>query len=261
MYDILFGQVQLFRTQEGAVKKLLILVAIGILSPSISLAKNEVNDRVVRAAVVLKEIGEAPDKGIPQDLLDKAACVAVIPGLKKGGFILGAAYGKGLMSCRTDMGDGPWSAPSMLLLEGGSFGLQIGAQSVVLILVVMNVSGLESLLDSKFTLGGDASVAAGPVGRTAAAETDAWMSAKILAYSRAKGLFGGLVLKGGVIRPDNDANQVLYGKQVEPRNVLLHRSAEPVPSDAKIFLNELTRISPKHVSKEKAPEAQKSQGK
>ncbi len=240
-------------------KKLLILLSIGLLSPSISLAKNEVNDRVVRAAVVLKEITEAPDKGIPQDLLDKCACVAVIPGLKKGGLILGAAYGKGLMSCRTDMGNGPWSDPSMFLLEGGSFGLQIGVQSVDLILVIMNVSGIESLLNSKFTLGGDASVAAGPVGRTAAAETDAWMSAKILAYSRAKGLFGGLVLKGGVIRPDNDANQVLYGKQVEPRNVLLHQSAEPIPKDAKIFLNELTRISPKHVSNEKAPEAKKSQ--
>jgi lipid-binding SYLF domain-containing protein len=250
-----------FLYSGGAVKKLLILLSVGLLSPSISFAKNEVNDRVVHAAVVLKEISEAPDKGVPQDLLDKCACVAVIPGLKKGGFILGAAYGKGLMSCRTNMGDGPWSPPSMLLLEGGSFGLQIGVQSVDLILVIMNVSGLESLLDSKFTLGGDASVAAGPVGRTAAAETDAWMSAKILAYSRAKGLFGGLVLKGGVIRADNDANQVLYGKQMEPRNVLLHQSAEPVPKDAKIFLDELNRISPKHVSDQKPPEAKKDQGK
>ena len=246
-----------FRHPGGAVKKLLILVAIGLLGPSLLIAANEVNDRVVRAAVVLKEISEAPDKGIPQDLLDKCACVAVIPGLKKGGFIVGGAYGKGLMSCRTDLGDGPWSAPSMLLLEGGSFGLQIGVQSVDLILVIMNVSGLESLLNSKFTLGGDASVAAGPVGRTAAAETDAWMSAKILAYSRAKGLFGGLVLKGGVIRPDHDANQVLYGKQVEPRNVLLYRSADPIPKDAQILLDQLNRISPKHVSK--APAAKKTE--
>lgn len=227
-------------------KKLLFLAAIGLLSPALLMAASKVNDRVVSAAVVLREISNAPDKGIPQDLLDKSACVAVIPGLKKGGFILGLAYGKGVMACRTEMGDGPWSNPSMLLIEGGSFGLQIGAQSVDLVLVIMNVSGIESLLDSKFTLGGDASVAAGPVGRTAAAETDAWMSAKILAYSRSKGLFGGLVIKGGVVRPDSDANQVLYGKEIEPRAVLLHKSAEPVPKDAKIFLDELTRISPEH---------------
>jgi len=137
----------------------------------------------------------------------------------------------------------------MFLMTGGSFGLQIGGQSVDLILVIMNLSGLESMLDSKFTLGGDASVAAGPVGRTAAAETDAWMSAKILAYSRAKGLFGGLVLKGGVVRPDKDANQVLYGKEVEARSLLLHKT-DPVPRDAKIFLDELTRISPERVQKQ-----------
>jgi SH3 domain-containing YSC84-like protein 1 len=230
------------------VKKLLLLVAIGLLIPSFLFAASEVNDRVVRAAVVLREITGAPDKGIPQDLLDKSACVAVIPGMKKGGFIVGANYGKGLMSCRTDMGDGPWSAPSMLLVGGGSFGLQIGGQSVDLILVIMNISGMESMLDSEFTLGGDASVAAGPVGRTAAAETDAWMSAKILAYSRSRGLFAGLVLKGGVIRPDRDANQVLYGKSVDPRDMLLHRS-DSVPKDAKIFLDELTRISPKRLKK------------
>jgi len=225
------------------VKKLLILVAIGLLSPSVLLAANDVNDRVVRAAIALKEVTQAPDKGIPQDLLNKSACVAVIPGMKKGGFILGANYGKGLMSCRTENGSGPWSAPSMLLAGGMSFGLQIGIQSVDLILVIMNLSGMESLLNSKFTLGGDASVAAGPVGRTASAETDAWMSAQILAYSRARGLFGGLVVKGGVIRPDNDANHVLYNKEVQPRSILLEKS-EAIPKDVKIFLDELTRISP-----------------
>ena len=228
-------------------KKLLFLVAFGLLIPSLVMAGNPVNDRVVRAAVVLREIHNAPDGGIPNDLLNKSVCVAVIPGMKKGGFIFGANYGRGLMSCRTNRGDGPWSAPSMFRLEGGSFGLQIGAQSVDLVLVIMNLSGIESLLDSKFTLGGDASVAAGPVGRTASAETDAWMTAKILAYSRAKGLFGGLIVKGGVVRPDNDANHVLYGKPVAPREVLLYQSSNPVPKDAKIFLDELTRISPKRV--------------
>ncbi len=207
-------------------------------------AANEVNDRVVHAAVVLKEVSEIPEKGIPTDLLNRCTCVAVIPSMKKGGFVFGAAYGKGVMSCRTNNGDGPWSAPSMLQLEGGSFGLQIGAQAVDLVLVVMNLGGLDSLLDSKFTLGGDASVAAGPVGRTSSAETDAWMTAKILAYSRSRGLFGGLTLKGNTLRPDKDANQILYGKEVSARDILLHRSTD-IPNDAKIFVDELTKISPK----------------
>jgi lipid-binding SYLF domain-containing protein len=225
-------------------KKLLLSAAMVVMGSSALFANSEVNDRVVRAAIVLREIMETPDKGIPKDLLDSCTCVAVIPGMKKGGFIFGANYGKGLMSCRTEIGEGPWSAPSMLQLHGGSFGLQIGAQAVDLIFVVMNLSGLESLLNSKFTLGADASVAAGPVGRTAAAETDAWMSAKILAYSRARGLFGGLIVKGGTVRPDRDANFVLYGKKIEPRDLLLN-NAGSVPRDAQIFLDELTRISPR----------------
>jgi lipid-binding SYLF domain-containing protein len=199
---------------------------------------------VVRAAVVLEELSGAPDSSIPRDLIDKCACVAVIPGMKKGGFIFGANYGKGVISCRTENGDGPWSAPSMLQIQGGSFGLQIGAQAVDLVLLIMNVSGIESLLDSKFTLGGDASVAAGPVGRTAAAETDAWMTARILAYSRTRGLFGGLVLKGESIRPDRKANADIYGKQVEPQRILFQKS-ESIPKDVQIFLNELTKISPR----------------
>jgi len=233
------------------VKKLLIFAVVGILGLSYALADESkasktVGDRVVAAAVVLKEIAGIPEKSIPTDLLDKCTCVAVIPSLKKGGFIFGAAYGKGVISCRTNNGEGPWSAPSMIDLKGGSFGLQIGAQAVDLVLVVMNLGGLESLLDSKFTLGGDASVAAGPVGRTAAAETDAWLAAKILAYSRARGLFGGLVIKGGTLRPDNDANYVLYGKDIRPRGILLN-STENIPRDGKIFVDELTRISPKHI--------------
>ncbi len=136
----------------------------------------------------------------------------------------------------------------MLSLQGGSFGLQIGAQEVDLILVVMNLAGIESLLNTKFTLGADASMAAGPVGRTAAAETDAFMTAHILAYSRARGLFGGLIVKGGTLRPDKEANQVLYGKPVEPRSILFTRP-ESVPKDVKIFLDELTRLSPKKVKK------------
>jgi lipid-binding SYLF domain-containing protein len=214
-----------------------------ILCSSTVHAKNEIGDRVVSAAVVLKEVAGVPE-GIPKDLIDKCTCVAVIPSMKKGGFVFGAAYGKGVISCRTDNGVGPWSAPSMMTLEGGSFGLQIGAEAVDLVLVIMNLGGLESLLDSKFTLGGDASVSAGPVGRTTSAETDALMSAKILAYSRSRGVFGGLTLKGNTLRPDRDANHVLYGKEIRPRDLLLNPTTD-IPRDVKIFVNELTRISPK----------------
>jgi lipid-binding SYLF domain-containing protein len=227
-------------------KKIAILVIVGLLcsSPGFASVKGEVGDRVVRAAVVLREILDMPDKSIPTDLLNKCACVAIIPSMKKGGFIFGANYGKGVISCRTNSGTGPWSAPTMILLQGGSFGLQIGAQAVDLVLLVMNLGGMDSLLDSKFSLGGDASVAAGPVGRTAAAETDALMRAQILAYSRTRGLFGGLIIKGGVVRPDKTANFVLYGKEVSPRQVLMHQS-EPLPKDAQILVDELNKISPK----------------
>ena len=226
-------------------RKVLVCVLVLTLCGSAMLsAKNEVNDRVVHSAVVLRELADIPEKGIPTDLLNKSVCVAVVPSMKKAGFIFGGNYGKGVMACRTNNGTGPWSAPSMIFVGGGSFGLQIGGQAVDLVLLIMNLSGLESLLDSKFTLGGDASVAAGPVGRTASAQTDAWMSAKILAYSRSRGIFGGITLKGDVLRPDNDANHVLYGKDVVPRNILFNRS-DAVPKDAKIFIDELTRISPK----------------
>ncbi len=228
-------------------KKFVFPILFGLISASSLVAGSNVNDRVVRAAIVLKEIMQISDKGIPQGLLDKSACVAVIPGMKKGGFIFGGNYGRGLMSCRTNAGDGPWSAPSMFSLQGGSFGLQIGGQSVDLVFVIMKLSGLESLLSSKFTLGGDASVAAGPVGRAESAETDAFMSAEILSYSRASGLFAGMIVKGGVIRPDKDANKILYGKKIEAKEILF-QPPQDVPKDAQIFLDELTRISPKKLN-------------
>jgi len=227
------------------VRKVLFVILTCLFCNALLLA-GAVEDRAVRGAIALKEIMDAPDNSIPQDLLDRSACVAVIPGLKKGGFIFGANYGKGLMSCRLNDGDGPWSAPSMFRLEGGSFGLQIGAESVDMILVIMNISGLESLLNSKFTLGGDASVAAGPVGRAAAAETDVWMSAKILAYSRARGLFGGLIVKGGTVRPDKYANYDLYRELKDARTLLLSKT-DNVPKDAQIFMDQLTKLSPKRV--------------
>jgi len=217
---------------------------------------NEAGDRVVRAAIVLSEIMDAPDVGIPQDLIDKSVCVAIIPGMKKVGILLGGGYyGRGLMSCRIENGGGEWSAPSMFRLDGGNFGPQIGVQAVDLILVIMNLRGLESLLFTKFTLGGEASVAAGPVGRTASAETDAWMSAKILAYSRSRGLFGGLTVKGGTIRPDKDANHQLYLQPMDARSLLMNKTS-PIPKDAQIFLDQLNKMSPeKAVSDRQSPTA------
>jgi len=222
-------------------KILLLITAFTVLSSSA--VAGEVEDRVVRSALVLREIMGIKEKGIPEDMLNKCACVIVIPNMLKGGFIGAGNYGRGVMSCRTEQGEGPWSAPSMTLVGGGSFGLQIGGQAVDLVLLVMNMRGAMSLLNSKITLGGDASVAAGPVGRTASAETDAWMSAEILAYSRSKGLFGGIALKGGVVRPDNKANEILYGKTVAPKSLLLDKP-ESLPRDAKIFVDELAKISP-----------------
>jgi len=170
----------------------------------------------------------------------------VIPSMKKGAFFIGGSYGKGVISCRTDNGNGPWSSPSMLLMSGGSFGLQIGVQATDLVLVVMNLRGIESLLDTKFTLGGDASAAAGPVGRSTSAKTDALLTAKILAYSRSKGVFAGLSLNGEVVRADMDANFVLYKKQLAPRDILFHR-LEDNPRDVSILIDQLTRVSPKQV--------------
>ncbi len=225
---------------------ILALTIVFSCAPAFSQGNKEVGDRVVRSAVVLKEIMGTPDKSIPQDLLDRCTCVSVIPGMVKGAFVFGAAYGKGVISCRTGTGDGPWSPPSMLMMSGGSFGLQIGAQATDVVLVIMNMSGMESLLDSKFTLGGDASVAAGPVGRNAAAKTDVLMGAKILAYSRAKGVFAGLSLNGEVVRADKNANFVLYNKDLTARDILF-KGVPAIPRDAQIFVDELTKISPKHV--------------
>ena len=228
-------------------KVMIIASAVLLFSGAAGAApKSEVGDRVVSSAVVLKEVANIPETGIPRDLLDKCSCIAVIPSMKKAGFIAAGNYGKGVLSCRLNGGTGPWSPPSMIMIGGGSFGLQLGVQSTDLILVIMNLSGLESLLTSKFTLGGDASVAAGPVGRTAAAETDAFLSAKILAYSRSRGLFAGISLKGGVVRPDSDAIQVLYGREMLPKTILFE-GVKDIPKDAKIFVDEITRISPKRV--------------
>jgi SH3 domain-containing YSC84-like protein 1 len=178
--------------------------------------KDEINQSE-KAARVFREIMSTPDKGIPQDLLENAECVAVFPSVLKAGFIFGGRGGRGVASCRTAKG---WSAPAFFNLGGGSFGLQIGAQSTDFVMLFMNKDGLNSLLSDEFTLGGDASVAAGPVGRQAGASTDLKLNAKILSYSRSKGLFAGLELKGVVIKPDKDDMRDVYGEGVTAKEVL-----------------------------------------
>jgi lipid-binding SYLF domain-containing protein len=176
--------------------------------------------RLNAAADVLREIMSARDKGIPKDLLDKAACAVIVPNVKKGAFIVGAKYGRGFIMCRNKTGRG-WSAPAGVKVEGGSVGFQIGGSETDVIMLLMNQGAIEKLLSSKFTLGGDASVAAGPVGRTSSAETDAQLHAELLTYSRARGLFAGVSLQGATLRPDDDANKDMYGKEMSNKDVVL----------------------------------------
>ena len=179
----------------------------------------ETTERLAEATDVLNEIMGAPDKGIPQDLLDKSACAVIIPNVKKGAFIVGAKYGRGFIACRKAGGSG-WSAPTGVKVEGGSVGLQIGGSETDVIMLLMNQKAINKLLSSKFTIGGDASAAAGPVGRTSSAETDAQLHAEILTYSRTRGLFAGVSLQGATLRPDDDANKDMYGKKMSNQAIV-----------------------------------------
>jgi lipid-binding SYLF domain-containing protein len=202
------------------------------LAGAADLPSREAN-RVQESAMVLKEIRQVPDKGIPRELWDKAECVVVVPSVKKAAFVLGGEYGRGLMSCRRD---GRWGAPLFMLLEKGSWGIQIGAQTIDLVLLVMNGAG--KLLGDKVTLGVEASIAAGPVGRDARAATDAQMKAEILAYSRAQGLFAGVNLSGGVLKPDTSPNADTYGKTVTPRDIVTGSAVAP-PRGTEAFMTAL----------------------
>jgi SH3 domain-containing YSC84-like protein 1 len=179
----------------------------------------KVDDRLDASAETLIDMMRASDQGIPQDLIDKARCVVVIPGMKKAGFIFGAEYGRGFAVCRRHGGVG-WSAPAAMRSEGGSFGFQIGASDTDIVLLVMNQGGMKSLLSDKFTLGGNASIAAGPIGRDVSARTDAVMRAEMLSYSRSHGLFAGISLAGATMRPDQDTNRELYGHKTSNRQIL-----------------------------------------
>lgn len=183
-------------------------------------------ERLQESAVMLKEILSAPDQGIPQDLLEQAHCVVVVPGLKKAAFVVGGKYGRGFIVCRRDTNSG-WGAPAAIRVEGGSFGFQIGASETDVVMLVMNRRGMERLLQSKFTLGGEAEVAAGPVGRGSTAQTDAKMTAKILSYSRSRGVFAGLSLQGATLRQDLDENQELYGRKLTNQQIVMKRVKPP----------------------------------
>src|SRR5215467_1605245 len=211
------------------------------LAPMILFAadpRKEAIDRISEATTVLHEVMSAPDKGIPEEILGKAQCVAIIPGVKKAGFIVGAKYGKGILVCRTGQG---WSGPATVIVEGGSIGFQIGASETDVVLVVKNKSGQQKLTQDKFTFDASAGAAAGPVGRTAQAATDAQLHAEILSYSRSRGLFAGVDLGGATMRPDNDANRAVYGRSITQADIL--DGKVPEPAEAKNLYTELNRYA------------------
>jgi lipid-binding SYLF domain-containing protein len=200
---------------------LILAVALGL--PDLSTRETT---RIREAATVLKEIHSVPDKDIPQELWDRAECVIVVPGLKKAAFVIGGEYGNGLMSCRHE---GAWTAPIFMQIGKGSWGLQIGAQSIDLVLLVMNKTGVEKMLRNRTSLGAEASIAGGPVGRDARAATDAQLKAEILSYSRTQGLFAGVNLSGGIVKPDPEDNADLYGRIVNVRDIVMNGTVPPPP--------------------------------
>jgi len=201
-------------------------LSLGLLSAGLLFGDESPAKRLKTAGVVFTEIMGTPDRGIPQELLESSECIVIVPGMKKAAFIIGGKYGKGFLLCRQASGIN-WSAPAAIMVEGGSFGFQIGGSETDVVMLVMNRGGVEKLLSSKFTLGADASVAAGPVGRTASADTDLQMNAEILSYSRARGLFAGVALEGATLRQDLDDNATLYGKKLENRDIVTNGRAAP----------------------------------
>jgi lipid-binding SYLF domain-containing protein len=238
-------------------KKIWSVLLVGILaglptlfnaSPIRADNKEHDEDRLDNSGQVMKEILDIPDD-IPQDLLDKADCVIVMPSVIKAAIGIGGSYGRGAMTCRSgDNFMGPWSAPTMMALEGGSFGFQLGGQATDFVLLVMNGRGASSILNSKVKLGADASAVAGPIGRDAEAATDVTLRAEVLTYSRSRGLFAGISLEGSTLRPDNDANERIYGKRMDAKEIALH-GAVPIPPSAKLLISTLNQHSPKNLSK------------
>jgi lipid-binding SYLF domain-containing protein len=242
------------RARRGIMKKPIACLMSGLFGLTIWLSSASADDREEKdesrlrnSGTVLKEILDVPGN-IPQDLLDKADCVVVFPSVLKAAFIVGGSYGRGAMSCRKGEDfRGSWGAPTMMALEGGSFGLQIGGEATDFVLLVMNERGASGILTSKVKLGADASVAAGPVGRTASAETDATLRADILSYSRARGAFVGVALEGSTIRPDNGANRKIYGQEVAARQIVLSGQIA-APREAQTMISTLDSRTPRHKS-------------
>lgn len=228
-------------------KRIFLLITLTVLVGLPASAQKDENKRINNAGKVMVEILNVPDD-IPEDLLDKAECVIVLPSVVKFALGFGGSYGRGVMTCRSGKNfSGPWSAPSMMALEGGSFGLQLGGQATDFVLLVMNQRGASSILSSKVKLGGDVAAAAGPKGRSAAASTDVTMRAEILSYSRARGLFAGISLEGSTLRPDNDGNERLYGKGTTAQDIVIN-SAIRAPASAKLLVSTLNNKSPKNKS-------------
>ncbi len=215
-------------------------LGIACISAGLLYGAESAANRLKTSAEVLTEIMSAPDKGIPQELLEKSQCIVIVPGMKKGAFIVGGKYGRGFLSCRHASGTG-WSAPAAIKVEGGSVGFQIGGSETDAVMLVMNRRGAEKLLSSKFTLGADASVAAGPVGRSSSADTDAKLQAEILTYSRSRGVFAGIALNGATLRPDKEANTELYGSKLTNKAIVMGKTK--VPAAAAELTGELNKFS------------------
>ena len=229
-------------------KKALVGLSLALALAFPLLAQDKEQDRVENAGKVMNEILDAPD-GIPRSVLDRAECVVILPSVLKFAIGIGGSYGRGVMTCRGGAKfQGPWGAPSMMALEGGSAGLQLGGTATDFILLIMSPRSATSILSSKVKLGGDASAAAGPVGRDASAETDVTLRAEILSYSRARGLFAGVSLEGSTLRPDNGANKSLYGKDVNAKAIIFDK-AVPAPDSAKNLLATLQKATPVNKSK------------
>ena len=223
------------------------LMALAVLALPLSGTDRKEIERLHNCGTVLREIMDIPED-IPQDLIDRSECVVVYPSVLKAAFVIGGSYGRGAMTCRTgEHYSGHWSAPSMMALEGGSFGFQIGGQATDFVLLVMNPRGAHSILKSKVKLGADASVAAGPKGRTAEASTDATLRAEVLSYSRSRGLFAGISLAGATVRPDNDANERVYGKDISAHDIIFKGTVK-TPKAAQRMISYLNRRSPKNTS-------------
>ena len=213
-----------------------LLMCVGLITSGWAASGDDEKERVKESGQVLKEIMDAPDKGIPGSVLDGSKCVIVIPNMKKAGFVVGASYGRGVMTCRQGADfKGPWSPPVMMASSGGSFGLQIGGESTDFVILVLNDGGARAMMKNKLKLGTDASIAAGPVGRTAEASTSGNMKAQMLSYSRSQGVFGGVSLSGATLRPDGDANKNLYGEKVSAEQIVSGQGVTAPPESQQLI--------------------------